>query len=1227
MSGLATSPRWNVLPQDEAAAERLVHELGVSRLVARVMVARGIKDVSAARAFLSPSLEQEWCDPLLIPGMEAAVERTLRALKAHETIAVFGDFDVDGMSATCLLTLGLRHFGGTVYPYIPHRFGEGYGLSKEALDRVLEGSKPDLIITVDNGIAAAHEVQWLVEQGVDVVVTDHHEPGDLVPKGVAVADPKLTDDCPSRELAGAGVALKMVSEIGARLGEPTYWRNLTELATLGTVSDMMLLEGENRALVKDGIECLRHTSRPGLVALAAIARADLASITADTLPFTLIPRLNAAGRMGTTDVAFDLLITDDPAEAALLAGELEKINNERREIESDLTDQALAVLDATYTGGRVAVVGGEGWHEGVKGIVASRIVNRLRVPAILFTISDGIARGSGRSVGSVDLFHAVEQCSDLLLRFGGHAGAVGVTLEAANLDAFRNRLEDVLDQLPAEQFMDVDEVAAEVSLKDLTLESVLSLEVLQPFGQGNKRPYLAVKGVTMKSRSKVGYASNHLCFTASDGISSVPAIMFRAPKIEDAYAYDGAVDLVFDAECEVWQGRSKVKLMVKDIIYRLPDADEADDTHAGAEPTLADELISRADEVLSRDEFAGIAEATSFFTKAVGVSFDGRQAVVSQLVAGDVLRLVHEKNNVHDASAVALMSARGVRVGYVRRQIGAALSPLIDAGVVYEAHVREVTGGRDGRAFGVNMQVMRKEPARDPNYDAGACLARRQELEALDEAALTDRLRTQFIGDHDFLPAQARALTQLEQGISTLCVMATGRGKSLIFHVHAAREALLKHRSSIFVYPLRALVNDQAFHLREELGPLGVRVRVLTGETSSDERDEVFGGLAAGETDIILTTPEFLTIHAKRFSAGQVGFVVIDEAHHAGASNRSAYNEMPEALSRLNNPCVLAVSATASTPVATTICHLFHIQRDAVVIDQSVRSNLLLEDHRELRDRELALISLVATGQKTIVYVNSREQSVTLARTLRHAIPDLAAYIGFYNAGLTRKDRKRVEEAFRSGELCCIISTSAFGEGVNLPDIRNVVLYHMPMGTVEFNQMSGRAGRDGKDARVWLMFGSRDARINERLLSSSAPSREELVTLYRTLMTLARQRGMCEEGEDEQLICMTNADIAQAALEIDPMSRLDERSVSCGVSIFRELGLLATRGYGSSRRIQMSERPERVELGGSIRYLEGERARNDFSEFSAWALSSLPQEILCRINRPITPSFGTVVDR
>ena len=1110
MAGLLEGRRWSVLPECPSRERALAESLGIPHLLARVLVARGHGDVDDARAFLSPSLARDWADPLCIPGMSDAADRVNAALDAHETIAVFGDFDVDGMTSTCLLTLALRRLGGDVHPFIPRRFGEGYGLSREALDRVMGECVPDLLVTVDNGIASAHEVEWLVDRGVDVVVTDHHEPADLVPTGVPVTDPKLSEDCPSHELAGAGVALKLVYELGRRRGSPDLWLDYIDVAALGTLSDMMPLEGENRALVAEGVSRMRRCTRPGLVALAATAGLDLSEMVADNLPFSIIPRLNAAGRMGSTDVALELLLTDDPAEAAILAGRLDAVNTERRETEAALAEAALAEAERTYDGGRAVVVAGRGWHEGVKGIVASRLVNRYHVPAIVFSVTDeGIARGSGRSVGSVDLFHAVEQCSDVLVRFGGHSGAVGVTCEEARIDEFRARLSEVLKTLPPEQFEDTGEVSAIVELRELTVESIDALELLQPFGQANKRPLLAACGVTMRNRALVGADASHLRFVATDGASSVPAIMFRAPDPQGLVDWEGAVDVVFEAVNETWQGRTKPKLMVKDVIVRSSD---------GERPrTVADDLMDAAGE---------------------------------------------------DAMAEGASAPR-------------PSCPVI---------------GRDARDL-------------------------RAELSRLPYDELTDALRRRMIGDAELLPAQAQALRRLEDGRSCLAVMATGRGKSLVFHLHAAREAIAHGGASVLVFPLRALVADQVFHLREALAPVGVSVEVLTGETAGPERSRIFAALASGNVDVVLTTPEFLAIHRTRFAeSGRIGFLVVDEAHHAGSAGphaRAAYLELPSILVDLGRPVALAVTATAAPDVANGICGLLGIDESDVVVDRATRDNLMLDDERELRDREAALVAIVSRGEKTIVYVSSRDQAVSLVRTLRHRVPELAGRVAFYHAGLSRETRMRVERAFRDDALCCIVSTSAFGEGVNLPGVRHVVLFGLPLGRVEFNQMSGRAGRDGDPATVHLLFGSRDVRPGERILSSAAPDRSELVSLYRTLVSIYRSSGAIALDDDA---------LAAVACAVDPRSPIDARVVSSGLAIFSELGFCSVTGWGEGRRVEMAPAPERMELTQSSCYLEGLHLQESFSDFCSWVLHAPAADLLAHVNRPITPNFGIIVE-
>ena len=1219
MASLARSRRWEVAPYDPAAAEELERSCGVTPLVARIMAGRGITDPGQAARFLTPSLERDWEDPLLIPGLDEVVGRLGRALDAGERIAVFGDFDVDGISATCLLTSALRAMGGHVTPFIPRRFDEGYGISQAAVARLLEVETPDLLVTVDTGIAAEMEVEELLAAGIDVAVTDHHEPGDLVPRGVPVCDPKIDPGCPSRELAGVGVALKVVCVLGARRGMPDLWRTYTDIATLGTVSDMMLLTGENRALVADGVARLRTCSRRGLNALAQEARRPLETMTADDLAFSLIPRLNAAGRMDDPAIALQLLMAEDDETAQALAARLEEINRERRSIEAQLDAEATAMVEATYDGGRVIVVGGEGWHEGVKGIVASRLVGRYHVPVILFTISDGIARGSGRSVGSVNLFQAVDRCSDLLVRFGGHAGAVGVTLEVGNLDAFRDRMRDVLAALPEEQFEDRSVIAAQVSLSEMTVDTVRSLSVMRPFGQGNEVPVLAACGATMSERRRRGEDGRHLSFNAHDASGTASCIMFNARDVESLSECDGAVDLVFEPKVEEWQGRVSAKLHVKDVLRR-----DVEDASLAATPAaaLVDDLFERADEFLNESELAGLANAPRFFTRVADDGAGGLGRAGRPVEAGEELGVRRVPEGQPEAGSAVLVDAAGTVVGRLKRIVAAAIVPKIDRGAVYSAVVQTpgapAADGRPGPACVlVGMDVPPTSP--DEVSVARERAAERARLAGMGTAELTEELRALLIGDNDLLPAQERALANLDAATSTLCVMATGRGKSLIFHVHAARQALLHHRASVFVYPLRALVSDQAFHLGLVFDRLGMTTRVLTGATPLDERAAVFAGLAAGTVDIVLTTPEFLAIHAAQFAAepGRVGFVVVDEAHHAAhaAGERPAYLEMPRVLQALGDPVVLAVTATADAEAARAICSLLAIPEGGVVVDASRRDNLHVLDRRGWSGRDEWLVSLLATGEKSLVYVNSREQTVALARMLRRRVWEFGHRVAFYNGGLSRADRAAVEEAFRAGDLTMVVSTSAFGEGVNLPDVRHVVLYHMPFNEVEFNQMSGRAGRDGADAQIHLAYGVHDARLNERVIAAEAPTRDDLVVLYRVLAGRARAAARLGQGD----FSASNAELAADCASSAPSSPLGDHGVSCGIAVFRELGFVETTGYGVGRRISVVPSPDRMDLTRSIRYLEGLRALEAFATFRQWACEASPDEVQARVASPIVP--------
>ena len=1106
------SAQFKVSAADPHVVARLRQRFDLPDFIATIMVARGVVDDDQAERFLNPSIDRDWLEPYEMPGIGPVVDKLEEAIRERRHIVVFGDFDVDGVSATAVMTRGLRALGGYATPFIPRRFEEGYAITEASYARVKKLA-PELIVTVDCGIACKSEVEMILADGVDVVITDHHEPSDQCPQGVALVDPKTDPNCPSSILAGVGVALKVIQALGGRFGFPHLWRSYTDLATLGTVADLMPMRDENRALVADGLARINTSPRPCLAALIGQAGVGGKTATATDLSFSVIPRLNAPGRLGDAQLALDLLMTDDFDTACKLALELETTNDKRRSIEAELSEMARAKAVEVYHGQRALVVAGEGWHEGVKGIVASRLVHTYGVPCLLFTIDGDEARGSGRTVDQVNLFKAVESVAELTTRFGGHEAAVGVTLPANKLGEFTERLCAYMDQLPDDDFHPLIEIDTCVSLGELTLENVERLQALAPFGQENRVPCLLAHNVTLTNTRAVGTEKNHFSCTLTDGCSSVAGIMFHCTDIELLMKTTSLVNAAFEVQVDEWRGRRSVKAMLKSL--------------APAQACAALEACLDPSNV-------------RFFSDLYAIDDE-------------------------------------------------------------ELRDRQPESSQDVEAYEADCATNRESWER-------RAAAEPKKLEADIVHAL--------IGEGQLHEKQQEVLDLLESGESTFCVMATGRGKSLIFHVHAARCALRDRTASLFVYPLRALISDQAFHLTNALSRFGITSRVLTGESSPEERKAIYDSLAAGECDIVLTTPEFLCLHADDLArSSRIGFVVIDEAHHVGlakAGNRPAYHDLNNVIARLGNPCVLALTATASGGVARDVATILPIR--SCVFDQSQRPNLVVDDRRGMKSREDFLANLIADGEKTVIYVNSRTSSVQLARALRQRVPQIALMIGFYNAGLSRAERARIEDMFRTGHLSVLVATSAFGEGVNIPDIRHVVLYHLPYNEIEFNQMSGRAGRDGQSAGVHLLYTRKDAMVNEAILAEMTPDRDRMAGLYRALRDLQREVG-------DGFFTASNADVAARASRRG--NEVSQDSAMCAIAVFRELGLIETRTtYASgevTRLVHVVPDASKVELESSVRYREGLDEQAIFQRFKNWALNETAEVLQQQIQRPILP--------
>jgi len=551
---LSTTPlRWVVTPAPDATTVReLATGLNLPEPLAGILVQRGYGAPDDARRFLRPSLT-ELSDPLAMKDMDRAVELIVAAVKTKTPILVHGDFDVDGQCASALLTRALRLAGGNATAFVPHRLRDGYDFGPAGLAQAQAiGAK--LIITCDCGITAVEAVAEAKRAGIDVIVTDHHLPGPVLPPADAVIDAQRSDDrSGATNLCGTGVAFKLMQALVPALGlSPNLPLHLLDLVALATVADVVPLVGENRILVKHGLKLLADSRWVGVRALVETAGLNGKAIRAGHVGFILGPRLNAAGRIGDASEGLSLLLTDDPVEAMVLARRLDVLNSERQLIDQRILDQVLDQLSQTGALDSVIVLDGEGWHPGVVGIVASRVVERYGRPTFLIAFDGDIGKGSGRSISRFNLHAALTECGDLLERFGGHHMAAGLTVRRDNLGAFRARFAGVARQLLGPDDLGPEQrVDLEVPLAQATADFERLARHLEPCGAGNPTPVLGVRGVRFSRRAIVG--SGHLKGMLEDGAAQLSAIGFQWAD-RAAGLGEGPVDAAFRLELNDYQG-------------------------------------------------------------------------------------------------------------------------------------------------------------------------------------------------------------------------------------------------------------------------------------------------------------------------------------------------------------------------------------------------------------------------------------------------------------------------------------------------------------------------------------------------------------------------------------------------------------------------------------------------------------------------------------------------
>lgn len=557
--------KWLLTAESDACISTLAGELGLSRLTARVLAARGFDTLNKARTFLNQGLDGIH-DPYLLEDMDLAVAEIRRAIRERVKIAIYGDYDVDGVTATCIMIQYLRAQGADCTYYIPDRLGEGYGLNTAAIQSLYDDGCR-LLITVDSGITAEEEAQFAKALGLRLIITDHHECKEALPEAVAVVNPRRPDSkYPFRELAGVGVAFKLICALEQHRSLEELLRQYADVVAVGTIADVMPLTGENRVIVSYGLRYLQTTKNQGLRALMQKLGMDARTVNSNAVSFTMAPRINAAGRLGAASSAARMFLTRDPSEAAALAEHLCDLNHQRQEEENGIYEQIMARIQANpeLTRGRTMVLWGDGWHNGVIGIVSSRLSDRYGLPCILISMNGDQGKGSGRSIKGFNLYAALEKNASLLEKYGGHELAVGLTVRRENLEALRQALEDYAFSGEVEDVTPSISVDCRVQPEELSLSEVQGLSVLEPFGMGNSQPVFMMSDVQIEEITPISH-DRHVKLHLSKNGRYFYAFAFGMGARSCRFVKGDTLDIAFSAEINHYRGNRSVQLVIRDI--------------------------------------------------------------------------------------------------------------------------------------------------------------------------------------------------------------------------------------------------------------------------------------------------------------------------------------------------------------------------------------------------------------------------------------------------------------------------------------------------------------------------------------------------------------------------------------------------------------------------------------------------------------------------------------
>lgn len=554
--------KWNIQQLDEELVKQFQHNLHISSIAAKILISKGINKEEEAYKIIHSS-ENDLHDPFLLSGMKEAVFRIQQAIEKGEKILVYGDYDADGLSSTAVMLKTLQELGANVDFCIPNRFLHGYGPNEELFQKAYEDGVK-LIVTVDNGISGIQQIQLAKQLGMDIIVTDHHEPGSVLPEADVIIHPKVPEGhYPFDELAGVGVAFKLAHALYGRVPE-----HLFEYAAIGTVADLVPLIDENRYIVKKGIEKLRRSRSPWVIALCEAASINQQEIDEEAIGFYFGPRINAIGRLGDASPGVEFFISENIVDAQNGAKLLNSKNIERKDIVKKITEEAIELIENNEDlfNSQVLCVAKEGWHQGVVGIVASKLVEKYYKPTIILSIEEGIAKGSGRSIEGFHLFHELEKNRDLLDKFGGHAMACGMSISVDKVDELRKRLNEQSKQILTDELLTPTlNIDVSLNIEEITVEAIEEIEKLSPFGVGFSKPKYIIPNVEIKSMRKIGANEDHLKLELGNSFQSIDAIGFYKGYLFQEMTYNVPISFVGDLQINEWQGIKKPQFQIEDV--------------------------------------------------------------------------------------------------------------------------------------------------------------------------------------------------------------------------------------------------------------------------------------------------------------------------------------------------------------------------------------------------------------------------------------------------------------------------------------------------------------------------------------------------------------------------------------------------------------------------------------------------------------------------------------